>query len=157
MAAHVVEIRRHDYLDPVVQQLIGEVQDEYVVRYGDADRSPVDPAEFTPPRGAVLLAWCDDDAVASVALRAVPDTPATAEVKRLYVRRHHRRRGLGRTLLRAAEDRARAMGYRRVILETGTRQPESLRLYASEGYHRIPGYGYYAHQPQTVCFGKDLR
>jgi len=35
--------------DPVVTDLIERVQQEYVLRYGGPDATPVDPAEFTPP------------------------------------------------------------------------------------------------------------
>lgn len=152
----VLETREHHYDEPVVVALVADVQQEYVVRYGGPDESPVDPDEFTPPRGFFLVGWRDGVAVASVALRGVDDEPGTAEVKRLYVRAPHRRRGLARAMLHGVEDRARAAGYRRVILETGTRQPESLQLYRSAGYTQIPQYGYYAGQPCSVCFGKQL-
>ncbi|WP_308259122.1 GNAT family N-acetyltransferase [Pseudonocardia sp. H11422] len=156
MGTDVLDIREHRYDETVVQELIAELQAEYVVRYGDEDRSPVDAADFTPPRGFFLIAWRGVDAVASVAMRAVDDEPGWVEVKRLYVRPPHRRQGLARAMLRGAEERARTAGYRRVILETGTEQPESLELYPSEGYEEIPQYGYYAGQPHSVCFGKTL-
>ncbi|WP_338051710.1 GNAT family N-acetyltransferase [Pseudonocardia acidicola] len=156
MTSDVLDIRLHRYDEPIVQELIAELQAEYVVRYGDEDRSPVGPDDFTPPRGFFLVAWRGQDAVASVAMRAVDDQPGTVEVKRLYVRPAHRRQGLARMMLRGAEERARGAGYRRVVLETGTEQPESLKLYAGEGYDEIPGYGYYAGLAHSVCFAKPL-
>jgi GNAT superfamily N-acetyltransferase len=59
-------------------------------------------------------------------------------------------------LLQALEEHARSLGYRRVILETGTPQPEAMALYASEGYEPITPYGYYRESPYSRCFGKDL-
>ncbi len=49
------------------------------------------------------------------------------------------------------------MGYGQVRLETGEPQPEAIHLYESEGYHRIPGFGRYAHDGRTVSYEKDLQ
>ena len=43
------------YDHPDADRLAGEVQQEYVIRYGGVDRSPVDPADFAPPSGLFLL------------------------------------------------------------------------------------------------------
>ncbi|GEL22774.1 N-acetyltransferase [Pseudonocardia sulfidoxydans NBRC 16205] len=151
----VLDVRVHDYTDPVVAELVEEVQGEYVVRYGDRDLTPVDPAEFRLPRGFVLVGWCEGVAVGSVAMRAAAQ-PGVAEMKRLYVRASHRRRGLARLLLHAAEDRAREAGYTRIVLETGVRQPEAIALYETEGYTPVAGFGYYADMPSSRYFGLDL-
>lgn len=162
-----LEHRGHD--DPTVQELVAEVQAEYTVRYGGPDSSPVDPAQFEPPAGAFLLALVgsaqDGEPVGMVALRphapdADDDAPEaalrSAEIKRLYVRAAHRRRGHARTILALAEERAARMGYRRLVLETGTEQPEAMALYAADGYHPIPGYGHYRCAPLSRSFAKVL-
>ena len=41
------------YDDPVAQDLVEQVQQEYVARYGGRDEAVVDPAEFLPPAGAL--------------------------------------------------------------------------------------------------------
>lgn len=151
----LLDVRVHDWTDPVVAELVEEVQGEYVVRYGDRDLTPVDPDEFRLPRGFVLVGWCDGVPAGSVAMRAAAE-PGAAEMKRLYVRATHRRRGLARVLLHAAEDRAREVGYTRVVLETGIRQPEAIALYEAEGYTPVAGFGYYADMPSSRYFGLDL-
>ncbi len=45
----------------------------------------------------------------------------------------------------------------RLILETGSPQPEAVALYRSAGYAGIPAYGYYACSPHSMHFGKVLR
>ncbi|MGP7961440.1 GNAT family N-acetyltransferase [Sanguibacter sp. A247] len=80
----------------------------------------------------------------------------TLELKRLYIAPAHRGRGLSRIVLRALEARATARGARRVVLETGTQQPESIGLYLGEGYLPIEQYGEYWGEPDSRCFGKDL-
>jgi GNAT superfamily N-acetyltransferase len=82
--------------------------------------------------------------------------PGTAEVKRMYVEPAERGRGAATRILRELEDRARGAGAVRVVLETGTRQPEAIRFYEREGYARVPNFGPYAGAPESVCYARDL-
>jgi len=68
-----------------------------------------------------------------------------------------RGKGLGRGLVAALEAEARALGVRRLVLETGTRQLAAVALYRAMGFDPIPLYGEYDTSPDTsVCLGKDL-
>jgi GNAT superfamily N-acetyltransferase len=81
----------------------------------------------------------------------------TAELKRMFVSPAVRGMGLGRRLVAALEAEARAMGVRRLVLETGVRQAAALALYRATGFDLIPLYGEYRLSPETsVCLGKDL-
>jgi GNAT superfamily N-acetyltransferase len=147
-------LRALTYDDPVAQDLVGRVQQEYVERYGGPDAAEVDPGEFEPPAGLFLVAEVTGEPVACGAWRAV--RPDVAEIKRLYVAPDHRRRGVARLVLDALESSAARAGHRSVVLNTGDRQPEALALYARAGYAPIPGYGVYACAPGAVFLGKDL-
>jgi GNAT superfamily N-acetyltransferase len=67
-----------------------------------------------------------------------------------------RHRPVGRAILERLEAIAAELGYQRLQLETGTAQPEAVRLYESHGWYRITPYGLYKHSPASVCFAKDL-
>ena len=150
-----IEVRTYDHPDAVA--LIADVQQEYVVRYGEVDMTPVDPAEFAPPRGLFLVAYVDDEAAACGGWRAHGTGPAAdTELKRMFVRPSFRGRGLARAVLAELERTAAAAGYTRVILETGQRQPEAIALYTSAGYTPVPAFGYYAEAPEAVHLGKSL-
>jgi GNAT superfamily N-acetyltransferase len=82
--------------------------------------------------------------------------PGVVEVKRVFVAAGFRRRGLAQVLMSALEDAAARAGHRTVVLNTGTRQPEALALYATLGYRPVPGFGVYADAPGAVFLGKDL-
>ena len=138
----------------LAQQLVDEVQQEYIVRYGGRDETAVDNAEFSPPYGAFFVATVDGEPIGCGGLRRHED--GVVEVKRMFVRSAHRRQGHARSLLRALEDRARSSGYRKVILETGLAQPEAIAFYLSEGYTLIDGFGHYKDSPSSRSFAKDL-
>lgn len=141
--------------DPRSAQLIREVQEVYVGLYGSADDSPVAAREFLPPTGTFLLAVNPDGhPIGCIGVRRHDDQ--VGEIKRMYVRPGHRRRGYARALLVAAEDRARQLGYDALILETGDPQPEAMALYVAHGYRPIPGFGHYRCAPQSQSLRREL-
>ncbi|MFC5290843.1 GNAT family N-acetyltransferase [Actinokineospora guangxiensis] len=150
-----IEIRRYEHPDSAA--LIAEVQQEYVVRYGSPDDSPVDPAEFAPPLGLFLVGYADlgggETPVATGGWRSHGEK---AEIKRMFVVTRARGRGYARQMLAEIETTAAAAGHRCLILETGRNQPEAIALYRDSGYTDIPAYGYYAESPLSVHLGKAL-
>jgi GNAT superfamily N-acetyltransferase len=75
------------------------------------------------------------------------------EIKRVMVAERARRRGVGRALTLDAVARARAAGAERVILQTGSAQPEAVALYPSLGFTPIPVYEPYVEtMPRSLCF-----
>ena len=153
-----VTLRQVGYADPVAQHLIERVQQEYVVRYGGRDAAVVDPAEFSPPLGLFLVAEVDGVPAGCGGWRVHEQGTegSTVELKRMYVAPTHRRRGLAAVLLAELERTAAAAGHRRLVLNSGDRQPEALALYARAGYSPVSGYGVYADSPEAVFLGKDL-
>lgn len=148
-----MQIDQVSYDHPDAALLIAEVQQEYVVRYGGTDGTPVEPVEFAPPQGMFLVGYLDAQPVACGGWRS---HGADAELKRMYVAAAARRGGRARTLLAELEQTARSAGHKRMILETGFRQPEAVALYRSAGYQDITAFGYYAGRSLAVHLGKDL-
>jgi len=149
-----VELEEVPFDSEIAESLIAEVQQEYVKRYGGHDETPVDPKEFAPPHGRFLVARVGAVAIGCAGLRRHDDS--TVEVKRMFVRPEHRRKGHARRLLAALEASARSDGYRRVVLETGLAQPEAIALYVSAGYRPIEGFGHYKDAPLSRSFARDI-
>lgn len=152
-----ITLTREDPFHPVCLTLMTELSAELGTLYGGDDGGALsaDPSGFTVPGAAFLVAWMDDQPVGCGALR--PFTAAdTVEVKRMYVRPDARGNGISRLILRELERLAREFGYARVILETGIRQPEAMRLYETEGYLPTDCYSEYAGDPDSVCYDKRL-
>ena len=81
----------------------------------------------------------------------------TAEIKRMYVKNEHRGKGLSKLILKKLEDTASKMNYRRIVLETGLKQPEAMNLYEKFGYTKIVPYGRHKDDPDSVCYEKLLK
>lgn len=145
------------YESTVVQEMVETVQQEYVVRYGSRDDAVVDPDDFEPPLGLLLIARADGVPVAMGGFRDLTsEGEGIAEIKRMYVPTEHRRKGYSRRILNAIEDAARAAGYARVWLNTGDQQPEAIALYESSGYEAIGGFGHYADEAGAKFYAKRL-
>lgn len=149
-----IKIKMADFNDPAVQALLVDVLDELSERYGGSgDDTPIATDDFAPPNGAFLVADDGDRLVGCAGWRRHGDD---AELKRMFTAKAARKRGLGRRMLIAIEDSARAAGCRRLILETGDRQPEAIALYETAGYARIEDFGYYKDEPDVLSFAKVL-
>jgi GNAT superfamily N-acetyltransferase len=147
-------LRPLPYDHPVAHELVEQVQEEYVQRYGGRDAAVVEAAEFLPPRGIFLAAEIAGEPAGCGAWRVV--SPGVVEIKRVYVVPGFRRRGLAQVIVAALEDSAAQAGHGSVVLNTGQEQPEAVALYAGLGYRPIGGYGIYACSPGAVFLGKDL-
>lgn len=112
------------------------------------------PGAYAPPRGGAWIARVDGRDAGCVALR--PLDAKAAELKRMYVRRDWRGRGLGRRLGETAIGFARVAGYRAVCLDTLAGMTEALALYRSFGFRPTRAY---CHNPlpDTVWMALDLR
>lgn len=150
----MIEISDDRINSDIGRALVAALLDDLADRYGGHDVFHPTPEELAPPTGAFLVAHLDGVPVGCGGLRAHAE--GVAEVKRMYVAPAGRRRGVARAVLRGLEARAAELGYARVRLETGTRQPEAMALYASSGYVAITPYGHYRDSAVSRCFEKDL-
>ena len=126
--------------DPLARPLLAELAVEYAQRYGGTPTAhlawlPVPPAELAPPDGGLLIGVLDGLPVTGGAFRRFD--AETAELKRIWTDRAHRRRGYAKALLEALEAETATRGYRRLYLITGNRQPEAEALYDATGYTRV--------------------
>jgi putative acetyltransferase len=96
------------------------------------------PAPYTPPTGALWVAYDDDDPLGCAAFQTI--APDTAELKRVFVRPEARRRGVARALTEHAIETIRARGYASVRLGTQSTAIGAQRLYESMGFRRIEPY-----------------
>jgi ribosomal protein S18 acetylase RimI-like enzyme len=155
-------LRPARYDSPDAVALTEQVQQFYIEIYGGPDGTPFTAADFAAPNGGFLVGYLEGRPVAMGGWRFAPyAAPAgadrAAEIKRMYVAEAARGRGIGRAVLSALEDDARAAGADWMVLETGEPQQAAVALYRGCGYIDIPPYGFYADKPEVVSLGKRLR
>lgn len=148
-----LELRAVDAGDAEAQKLMGDLDLELNRRYPGVPTNGIDAAEFRAAGGCFVLLCCGGEPVGCGALR--PAGADCVEIKRMFVRETHRGRGYARLILQRLEELAQCRGCWRIVLETGVGQPEAIGLYESAGYVRIPNYGHYAGNPDSVCFAKQ--
>ncbi len=103
---------------------------------------------------ATLIARVGERSAGHVLLRRLDDE---WELKRLIVLPEFRGLGIARGLVERTAEIARDGGAERLILQTGLQQPESIALYSSMGFARIPVYEPYGEtMPRSVCFALEL-
>lgn len=127
-----------------------EVRDRYQV---DEPEPGVHPsaADMT----CFFVAYVDGEAAACGGMRAIDSSHG--EIKRMFVVPGRRGSGLAPAILVALENDARTRGWTRVVLETGTGQPDAVRLYEREKYLPIPLFGHYVGEPASLCHEKVLK
>jgi GNAT superfamily N-acetyltransferase len=140
------------WADPDAVRLREAQRVEIEGRYGgDTEPGPKPSADDI---ALFVVARRDGDPVGCGGLRAIDATQG--EVKRMYVAPAARGTGVSTAILLALERAARDLGWTRLLLETGTAQPDAMRFYQREGYTPIPNYGHFAGSPVSRCYAKDL-
>ena len=139
---------------PAAVALRAAQRDEIALRYGTPDSEP-GPAPTADDITVFFVAFADDDTpLGCGGLRQRDDTEA--EIKRMFVDPAHRGTGVSTAVLQRLEQYGRERGWARLVLETGTEQPDAIRFYTREGYEPIPLFGYYVGSELSLCFAKPL-
>ena len=90
---------------------------------------------YVDPGGTFLVGELDGSIVAIGALRRID--PLTAGIKRMRVRPHLQRRGLGGLILQALERHAAERGLVHLELDTTTEQHAARAFYERHGYRAV--------------------
>lgn len=106
------------------------------------------PGCYASPDGAILIAKTGGEKCGCVAFR--PLTATEAELKRLYVNSAWRGRGIGKALFESAMTKAKAAGYRSVVLDTLPSMVTAQVMYRDYGFTETSPY--YANPEAGVIY-----
>ncbi|WP_051559887.1 GNAT family N-acetyltransferase [Marinobacterium jannaschii] len=93
---------------------------------------------FTLPHGQFFFVEVNTVVAGGVGFRAIDSQ--TAEVKRFYVRKQFRGKGLGVKLMDTLLQKTRSLGFRRVVLDAVPPTQRAQQLYQSLGFYEIDPY-----------------
>ena len=146
-------IIRTDSENPDFQTLIKELDSDLNSRYGDLQLqynayNKVDLIKH------VVIAYKDDLPIGCGCFKIVDDH--SVELKRMFVKSSYRGTGISGSILSELEQWVQDYGFKRIILETGLKQPEAIQFYQKHGYLKIPNYGQYIDNPNSLCMEKIL-
>src|ERR1051326_2098106 len=136
--SRMIKIEQVPADDAELGKLRQELRADLTMRYPDEG---ADTADHLTDSIRFLLMRSDDAAIGCCALQRNGGSGLDGlELKRMYVVPASRGTGVAGQLLAAAEALARELGATQIYLETGTAQPEAIRLYERSGYLPIPLY-----------------
>ena len=146
-------ISRTNSLNPDFVWLVGLLDKELEGRYGEEQQFFAKFNTIEKIKHAVVL-YVDGKPAGCGAFRRYDDE--RAELKRMYVTPEWRGHRLGRRIITALEEWASEQ-FNFLILETGIKQPEAIRLYEQCGYTRIPNFPPYESVSWSICMQKNIR
>ena len=131
------KLRRADNCDcPKIAELVFTVLREYYLEPDpeatDADLKDIEKSYFE--RGGVFYVLEDEGGAIIGAYGLYPVSQSECELRKMYLYRSFRGKGLGKVLLEDALANARRMGFGRVMLETASVLVEAIGLYKSYGF-----------------------
>ncbi|MDP1675524.1 MAG: GNAT family N-acetyltransferase [Bacteroidota bacterium] len=110
------------------------------------------PGKYSPPNGRLYLAECDNTIAGCIALRPMEENGVPArrsavfphagvcEMKRLFVRKEFRGKGIGKILKEKIIADAKQIGYHTMRLDSLQRMETARSLYKKLGFIVIPAY-----------------
>jgi putative acetyltransferase len=98
----------------------------------DADIKDIDSSYFQ--RGGTFFVLEEKDGSIIGVYGLYPLEKHTCELRKMYLHKAHRGKGLGKLLLEDALTQARHLGFRRMTLETASVLKEAIALYKSYGF-----------------------
>ncbi|MCI1643787.1 MAG: GNAT family N-acetyltransferase [Bifidobacterium crudilactis] len=136
-----------------------EQRDELDARYGNDTHEPGTPPSADDVTVFFIARDTHGTAMACGGLRTIQDSTLGSdvmEIKRMYATPKARGKGASTAILTALRDTARKRGAKRLVLETGTSQPDAIRFYEKHGFTRIPLFGEYRESKLSYCYTSNL-
>jgi putative acetyltransferase len=148
-----IQILRTSSIDNHFTSLIALLDSELNSRYGELQKG-YDKHNIIAHSNTVVIALDEKKPVGCGCFK--PYGENTVEIKRMFVHKEYRGKGISKLVLKALESWAVEHGFVSAVLETGIGQHEAIGLYTSCGYNKIENYGQYAGNMNSVCMMKKL-
>lgn len=121
---------------------------------GQENRRAFIPYNLSETVSEVIIAHFAGKAVGCAGMKAYSESDA--EIKRVWVEPDYRRNHIAEEMMDRIEEKAKALGFQRAILQTRPVMKDAIGLYLKRGYRRIENYPPYDRLNGAVCFSKDL-
>ena len=149
-------IRQDDLRGPEIAALLRAHLDHAAAHSPPESIHALDLDRLRAPEITFWSVWQGRELMGCGALKEL--APDHGEIKSMHTARAHRGQGVGTRLVAHILEVARARGYRRVSLETGTMDgfAPARALYGRFGFRVCPPFAQYREDPNSVCMTLDL-
>lgn len=149
----IFDVKRTDSNDPDFQFLILRLDHELWNELNE-DQATYDQFNKVPDLSTVIVIYLNAIPVACGCFKKYNED--TVEIKRMFVDKSYRGKGISKLMLFELEKWARESKFRYAILETSIHFKTARTLYANAGYMIIDNYDQYAGLEESVCMKKEL-
>jgi ribosomal protein S18 acetylase RimI-like enzyme len=94
--------------------------------------------QYNLPKGCLMLVYENEKAIGCAAIREYEKN--SCELKRMYLKQECRGKGIGKKLLQLMSDKAKELGYTKILLDTLPQMKEAQHLYKTFGFKQIDPY-----------------
>lgn len=150
----MVRLKRTSTKDNDFKNLISELDTDLQSRYKDVTYQ-FDAFTDVHHVNTAVVAYIQDIAVGCGCFKEIGEN--TVEIKRMFVNPYFRGFGVASSIIDELLTWARQLYYEDAVLETGKRQPESIKLYSKHGFSIIDNFGPYIGMEESVCMRKELK
>lgn len=147
-------IKRTTTADPDFQVLVKALDNELWNELKE-DQAQYDQYNHVPQIKTAIVVYVNEQPAAIGCFK--PFDESTVEIKRMFVQKAFRRKGLSKAVLNELETWAKEEDYKAAVLETSIRFIPARTLYENNGYSIIPNYPPYDGLIESVCMRKELR
>jgi Acetyltransferases len=149
----MLKLERTTNENAAFRRLIGELDEDLNNRYGDLQKQ-YNGFNQVEKIDTVIIARIENEAVGCGCFK--PFDNETIEIKRVFVQKSFRGKGIADAILKELETWAGELRFTAAVLETGKGQPEAIRFYTKQGCTIIPNFGQYIGNDNSVCMKKTF-
>ena len=135
-------------------ELVKELDNEYFQIHGDIVNKYKDYNELKDPH-LVLLVLNWDRPIACASFRLFDKD--TIEIKRVYVKKRYRRKGIAYKLVKQLEKLAIEENFKYSIIETGSNNTAAIELYKKLDYEIVDNFGFFEGDDMCICMKKEFK
>ena len=135
-------------------ELTKELDNEYFQRLGDVVKKYEQYNDLNDPHIVILaLNWGKPIACASFRLF----DKDTIEIKRVYVKKRYRRKGIAYKLVKQLEKLAIEKNFKYSVIETSSDNEAAINLYKKLDYEIIDNFGQFEGDDLCICMRKEFK
>ena len=135
-------------------ELTRELDNEYFMKLGDVVERYKDHNAFTDPH-IVILALNWGNPIACASFRFIDKD--TIEIRRVYVKKRYRRKGIAYKLIKQLEKLAMEENFKYSVIETGKNNEAAINLYKKLDYEIIDNFGLFEGDDLCICMKKQFK